>query len=83
MRDAPEPDRLASGDQLLLPLTKAPPRDAGTVQGEISSIGIHDEDPVPGDEQSGAGLRPSAGPPPDTNSSVIHDDSLEASIDVL
>ena len=52
MGDSPEPDRLASGDQLLLPSLKAPPRDTGTIQGQVPPVAVDDEDPVPGDEQS-------------------------------
>ena len=83
MGDPPEPYRLAPGDQLLLPALKAPPCDTGTIQGQVPPVGVDDEDPVPGDKQVGAGLRPSAGPPPGTDSSVIHDDSLEASINLV
>ena len=83
MGDTPEPDGFTAGDQLLLPPTKVPPCDTGTVQCDLPPVGMHDKDPGPDDEQVGAGLRPGAGPPPGTNSSVIHDYSLEASIDLV
>lgn len=81
--DTPEPDRLASGNQLLLPSLKAPPCHTGAVQGEMPSVGIHDKDPVSGDEQSRTRLRPDAGAPSSANSSIVNNDSLEASVDLV
>lgn len=83
MGDPPEPDRLTPGDQLLLLALKAPPRNTGVTQGQMLPIAIDGEDPVPRNKQSGAGLRSDARTSFHANPLLIHDNPLEALIDLI